>query len=340
MGANNGDATVIKRIEKLKSIVRQFAGKKIMVLGDLMMDEYIWGESTRLSPEAPVPVVHFRRQDKIPGGAFNVVNNLHRLGAKVHVVGKIGHDAVGSEILDYLDKKDIDNQGLIVSENMPTIIKTRILAGTQQVVRLDKEDIQDLLTEEIDHVLKYSDSVIKDLDAVIISDYAKGMIHEKLLKKVISLAQKHGVPVTVDPQVKNFFYYKGVNTLTPNHHEAAGALGKRIETEEEFIEAGDKLLKRLKSDSLLITRGKEGMSLFWADGHHARIPTVAKKVFDVTGAGDTVISVLTLALACSAPLKDAAVLANIAAGYVVGEVGTATIPRNILLRNIKPDYLH
>lgn len=328
------------RIDALKKIVKDFSGKKVLVIGDLMVDEFIWGESSRLSPEAPVPVVLSKREEKIPGGAFNVVNNLLDLNSKVFVVGKIGSDDLGSYIIDFLDKKGIDKSGIIISREMPTIIKTRIIAGHQQVVRLDRERILEPNAEENKRFIDYITVMLPELDGIIISDYAKGLINKQLLSKMIAAAGKSRVPVAVDPQVKNFMSYKNVFTLTPNHHEIGGVIGKVLDSEEFLIKTGKSLLKKLNAGSLLITRGKSGMTLFRPDGSFEHIPTVARKVFDVTGAGDTVISVLLLAYISGAKLKDAAVLANIAAGYVVGEPGTATISRANLLKNIKPEYLH
>ncbi len=328
-----------KKIEYLKSIVSSFKGRRILVLGDLMVDEYIWGESSRLSPEAPVPVVLSKREEKIPGGAFNVVNNLYDLGAEVYVAGFIGDDQHGQYIQKFLQKKAIRTDGIFTRKSFPTILKTRILAGAQQVVRLDREIIRYMTEKELEEVSTYLESVIESLDGIIISDYAKGMVDARLIKRLARINRERKVPVAVDPQVKHFFDYKGVFTLTPNHHEAGGAFGKPLDTEEAIVDAGFKLVKKLKSDSLLITRGKDGMTLFFPDNRFFHIPTVAKKVFDVTGAGDTVISVLLVAAVCGASLYDAAILANIAAGYVVGEVGTATISASILQKIIREEYL-
>jgi D-beta-D-heptose 7-phosphate kinase/D-beta-D-heptose 1-phosphate adenosyltransferase len=339
MAANLSSARQIM-IQKLRSCVANFTGKKILVVGDLMVDEFIWGESTRLSPEAPVPIVLSKREEKIPGGAFNVVNNLLELGAQVFIVGRIGDDHLGVFIQKFLERKKIDQGGIIVSREMPTILKTRVIAGNQQVVRLDREKVWEMSHEEANRSITYIQSVIGAIDGIIISDYAKGVVSEYLLNKLIPLANNTKIPVAVDPQVKNFLLYKNVFTLTPNHHEAEGAFGRQILNEEMLLQAGKKLLKKLKAESLLITRGKDGMTLFRTDDSYEHIPTVARKVFDVTGAGDTVISVLMLAYVSGVGLKEAAVLANIAAGYVVGELGTATITRSILLRNMKPEYLH
>lgn len=328
-----------KKIKELQAVVERFQGKKILVIGDLMLDEYIWGESSRLSPEAPVPVVLSRREEKIPGGAFNVVNNLRELGAEVYIIGTIGEDSHGKYIVDFADAGSIHYSGIIVRKDFPTTLKTRILAGSQQVVRLDREEILPLSESELKQTEKYLTELLPEIDGIIISDYAKGVVDARLIRKIVNLNRNYNKPIAVDPQVKHFMDYKNVFTLTPNHHEAGGAYGKTLDSVELILEAGRKLIKKLKSESLLITRGKDGMTLFYPDERYEHIPTVARKVFDVTGAGDTVIAVFLIAYVAGCSLKDAAVLANIAAGLVVGEVGTATISPSVLKKNIKEAYL-
>jgi len=305
--------------------ISKFRNARIMVIGDLMVDEYIWGSVSRISPEAPVPVVSVTSESLRLGGAGNVVNNLHSLGGKVWVGGVVGNDEMGRKVIHDLRKMGINTKGVVVEPERITTVKTRIVAQHQQVVRYDREVTRIIHPENIKQILSLLEERIGELDAVLISDYGKGVICEPLVEKVRSLTLSAGKILAVDPKVKNIPLFHQVTIITPNHYEAAEAAGRWIQNEEDLIAIGRTLLQRLRVKSVLITRGEKGMTLFQDSGEVTNIPTVAKEVFDVTGAGDTVVSVLTLAMAAGASPKEAAMLSNYAAGIVVGEVGTATI---------------
>lgn len=296
-----------------------------MVIGDLMVDEYIWGNVSRVSPEAPVPVVSVTSESLRLGGAGNVVNNIHTLGGKVLLAGIVGNDEMGRKVIHDLHKMGLETKGVIVEPERVTTVKTRIIAQHQQVVRYDREITRPIHPENIQQILSLLEGGINELDAVLVSDYGKGVICEPLMERVRSLTQRAGKILAVDPKVKNFPLFREVTIITPNHYEAAEATGHWIMSEEDLMTVGRTLLQRLQVQSVLITRGEKGMTLFQHNGEVIHIPTMAKEVYDVTGAGDTVISVLTLAMASGATAKEAANLSNIAAGIVVGEIGTATI---------------
>jgi len=305
--------------------ISKFPDARIMVIGDLMVDEYIWGNVSRISPEAPVPVVSVTSESLRLGGAGNVVNNIHTLGGKVLLTGVVGNDEMGRKVIHDLRKMGLETKGIIVEPERVTTVKTRIIAQHQQVVRYDREITRPIQPENIQQMLSLLEGGIHELDAVLVSDYGKGVICEPLMERVRFLTQRAGKILAVDPKVKNFPFFREVSIITPNHYEAAEAAGRWILSEEDLLAVGRTLLLRLHAKSVLITRGEKGMTLFQDNGEVTHIPTMAKEVYDVTGAGDTVISVLTLAMASGATAKEAAILSNIAAGIVVGEVGTATI---------------
>ncbi len=313
---NNHD--LIPLIPKLKNA-------RVMVIGDLMVDEYIWGSVSRISPEAPVPVVSVTSESLRLGGAGNVVNNIYTLGGKVMLGGVVGNDDMGRKVLQDLHKMGADVQGVAVEADWITTVKTRIIAHHQQVVRYDREVVRVIRPEALKKILTALEERIHELDAVLISDYGKGVVCPELVEGVRSITLGAGKILTVDPKVKNISLFRNVTVITPNHHEAGQATGRWIQTEEDLVSVGRQLLGQLQAKSILITRGEKGMTLFQDTGDITHIPTMAKDVFDVTGAGDTVISVLTMALAVGADVKQAAALSNYAAGIVVGEVGTATL---------------
>jgi D-glycero-beta-D-manno-heptose-7-phosphate kinase len=313
---NNQD--LIPYIPKLKN-------SRILVIGDVMIDEYIWGNVSRISPEAPVPVVNVTSESLRLGGAGNVVHNIHSLGGKVWLCGLVGNDDMGRKIVHDLRKMGVDTRGVVVEADRVTTVKTRIIAQHQQVVRFDREVVRPIQPDSIRQILSILDDHLNELDAVLISDYAKGVVCESLMEEVRSLTRQTGKILTVDPKVKNVPLFDGATIITPNHYEAGEAAGRWVRTEEDLLAVGRTLLDRLHAGSVLITRGEKGMTLFDKDGDITHIPTVAKEVFDVTGAGDTVISVLTMAMAIGASSREAAMLSNYAAGIVVGEIGTATL---------------
>ncbi|MFH1691401.1 MAG: D-glycero-beta-D-manno-heptose-7-phosphate kinase [Candidatus Omnitrophota bacterium] len=314
-------------------ILSKFDKARILVIGDLILDEFIWGDADRISPEAPVPVVWAKSRSYLPGGASNVASNIASLGAKAVLCGVIGEDRNGQILKEKLHEKHVNCDGVITDPLRLTTLKTRIIAAHQQVVRLDWESVDQLLLDRAKVIIEAIEGRINEIDALIIEDYGKGLITPFLLKKVIALAKKHKKIITVDPKVEHFNYYKGVTAMTPNEKEASAGSGIKIATDEDVEKVGYKLLKSLKCEGVLITRGEKGMRLFRND-ETVSIPTVAQEVFDVSGAGDTVISVFTLALSCGAKMRHAAELANVAAGIVVGKVGVAVVTKEEILQGL------
>jgi len=304
-------------------LLRRFSELKILVIGDFMLDHYLWGRVDRISPEAPVPVVEVERETFSAGGAGNVVANVRMLGADVIPVGVVGNDPAGARVLDLLQAQSVDVQSILRNER-PTTQKTRILAHQQQVVRVDREQ-RDLFSPSIESKLtqQFLDS-LSTADGVIISDYSKGTISPNVLAVILPAARKQNKIVCLDPKVRYFQSYSPVTVITPNQAEAASVLGYPIATTEELEEAGRRIRKMIDCEALLITRGEKGMALF-ADGNMILVPAHSREVYDVTGAGDTVISVLCLALAAGASILDAVELTNIAAGIVVGKLGTGGV---------------
>ena len=323
-------------MDLLKAILG-LKNKSILVVGDTMVDRFVWGKVSRISPEAPVPVVEVTKETQTLGGAGNVANNITSLGAKAYIITVIGDDLDGLCMKEMLESKNINTDYVIVDKQRPTTLKTRIVASNQQVVRVDKE-IKGYFSGKTEvAILKNIDAVMKKVDGVIISDYAKGIVTDKVLKKIITLAKKKKIPVTVDPKVENFKKYKHITCMTPNTKEAIEGMNAQhqgIKTDEDIAKLGKKILKLLQSQSVLITRGEKGMTII-EKNKITHIPTRAKEVYDVTGAGDTVIATMTLALAAKRKLVEAAEIANFAAGIVVGKVGTATVTVDEIVKTIK-----
>jgi len=325
-------------LKKVKKIISKFGEARVLVVGDVMLDEFVWGSVSRISPEAPVPVVWVTKESVMPGGASNVANNLATLGAKTSISGIIGDDQKGKILMEELLKKGIDIGGLAPDEERPTTIKTRVIANHQQVVRIDKEKTAEISDKVLAKVTDFIYSRIKGVDAVIIEDYGKGLITPKLLKKVVPLARRLKKIVTVDPKEEHFSYYRGVTSLTPNRYEAQNAVNFKIKDDESLYKAGWAILNKLKCESVLITLGEQGMALFEKGARKPlHISTIAQEVFDVSGAGDTVISVFTLSLCCGASMVEAAHIANCAAGIVIGKVGIAVVNKEELLERIKKE---
>ena len=320
---------------RIEEIIDNWHGKQIGVLGDVMLDHYLWGNVERISPEAPVPVVEVYKETYLLGGAANVAFNLKKLGCVPFVVGIIGDDSAGQELKKIFSILGVDSYGLETEQYRPTTIKTRVIANNQQVVRADKEDRHEIDEDLARRLLGKLTDRINDISALIISDYGKGVISKALLGRVIDLCRKKGIFVAVDPKDVHFKSYRRVSVITPNHHEAGFAYGMKIRDEETLAEVGRGLLSQLELESILITCGPDGMALFLKDGSQHLLPTVAQKVFDVTGAGDTVISSLTAASAGGASLLEAAYISNQAAGVVVGEIGTAQVTADRLRGVIK-----
>ena len=321
-------------------IINEFRNKKILVIGDLILDHYIWGNVNRISPEAPVPVVEVTRESFMLGGAANVAHNIVSLGGKADVIGISGKDVAGEMLVGILREKGVNCDGVFVS-NRPTTVKARVIAHNQQVVRFDREDSKYVEGKVLKGMLDYIHSVHQGHDAIIISDYKKGMVTEGLLKGILKKSKakkpgprRPGIFVAVDPKIGHFDFYKGVSLITPNVHEASRGSNVEIKNEKTLLKAGRTLMKKLRCRAVLLTRGEQGMSLFEKKNVH-HIPTVARKVYDVTGAGDTVISAFTLAYVSGASMEEAAVIANHAAGIVVGEVGTAVATPEQIIESFK-----
>jgi D-glycero-beta-D-manno-heptose-7-phosphate kinase len=313
-----------ERQELLRTIAR-FTGRRVLVVGDLMLDQYIRGSVSRISPEAPVPVVRVTGESFIPGGAGNVVSNLAALGASMSVVGVVGEDEAGARLLEQFRGKGVDVEGVCVDVDRLTTQKCRVVADRQQAVRYDRETTGPLSHATETRLLSSLAEELSRADAVILSDYGKGVIGPKLLSRAIAGARRRKIPVTVDPKPEHFRRYRGITCVTPNTSEAWACMHRAPKPGQDALDQlGRDILKTLRSKSVLITRGPDGMSLFEAHGKVTHIPTVAREVFDVSGAGDTVISTFTLALAAGAPLLRAAKLSNHAAGIVVAKLGTAT----------------
>lgn len=325
----------VKNDFDLKKILDNFKNIKIGVVGDLMLDDYIYGTVERISPEAPVPVVNVKEEKFVLGGAANVVNNLASLGAKTICFGVIGNDANGERLLGAFADKKIDVSGLIRDKERTTIVKRRIIGSNQQLLRIDWEDITLISTFLEYALLRNIESKIDELDAVILSDYDKGVLTPMVAKEIVRMCRDRGKIVTVDPKPKNAMNYYGATSMTPNRKEAKECLGMERATNME--EVGKELKEKLKLDNLLLTRSEEGMSLFIED-KIVNIPTFAKEVYDVTGAGDTVISVFTLAAASGVSWHEAAKIANTAAGVVVGKMGTSTVTKDEILEFYKRIY--
>lgn len=336
-------------MKNLKSIISKFHKIKLLVIGDIILDQYIWGSVDRISPEAPVPVVWANKRTYVPGGAANVANNINSLDANSSLVGVIGKDEHAEVLLAELKKKGINTKGIFSESARQTILKTRVVAGHQQVVRVDWEDGEAISKELSQKILGFIKANINRYDGIIIEDYGKGVINSHLLEELILLSRKNKKIITVDPKEEHFQFYRGVTSITPNRKELENAVRNlklkdttntfkvntdKLFTDKEISLAADEIIKYLNLDSLLVTLGEQGMRLFEKNGKRAYIPTVAQEVFDVSGAGDTVIATFTLALASGATKLEAAHLANFAAGIVVGKLGTAVTSRLELLERL------
>ena len=308
-------------------------GALVVVYGDLMLDEFVWGEVTRISPEAPVPVVDIRRESVHLGGAANVLANLLSLGARARVIGVVGDDAGGERVRAELRGVGamLPEESVITDAARPSTVKTRIIAHNQLVVRADRELRAPVGTEVEDELIKILKGSVAAASAFVVSDYDKGAVTPRVLAEVLPLAYERGIPVLVDPKIRNFDAYRPASLITPNHHEALRLTGTEEETDEGLRRAGQLIRSRLACDSVLITRGEHGMMLLEGEREPVYVETAAREVYDVTGAGDTVIATLAAALAAGASMLEAASLANHAAGIVVGKVGTATATAQELL---------
>jgi D-beta-D-heptose 7-phosphate kinase/D-beta-D-heptose 1-phosphate adenosyltransferase len=319
----------------LMKILNRFSKVRILVVGDIMIDRFIWGKVSRISPEAPVPVVLVDKETFLLGGAANVVNNIHALGGGVSLCGIVGDDEMSQQVFQKLNDMGIAAEGVFVGKGRQTTVKTRIIGHHQQLVRIDRETTEELKGPALRDISEFLKKNMDHFDGMVLSDYGKGLLTKELIRGTIRKAREEGKFVMVDPKVKNFFFYKGATVVTPNTAEASAASGVIIHDLPTLRKAGRLLLRRLNCDALVITRGEEGMAIFEPHQEPVLVPTVAKEVYDVTGAGDTVIGTMALALGAGAGVIEAAKLANYAAGIVVWKVGTATVHRDELMTIIK-----
>ncbi len=321
----------------MQSQIGSFAETRILVIGDVILDQFIWGNVSRISPEAPVPVVNVTQEELLLGGSANVLRNIISLGGSCALCGIIGDDPMGDELLALMEQVKAPVDGLIKGER-PTTIKTRVVAQGQQVVRYDREKAGVPSTKTLERILQYLEEHLTDFDAVIVSDYAKGVVNEQLMSHVHQLLQKvrhttgRPIPLIVDPKPENLHRFVGATVITPNNFEVSRISGMDIRDEETLLTAARQIQKDIFCGAILITRGEAGMALLEGESDSlVTIPTMAQEVFDVTGAGDTVAATLALGLAAGCSMTDAAVLANHAAGIVVGKIGTASVSCDELL---------
>jgi len=320
--------------KRLTDLLAGMNGKRVAVVGDLMLDRYFWGSVSRISPEAPVPVIDLETEQARLGGAANVAKNIQSLGGEPLLVGVIGADNSGSQLFGIIKESGFPPDGIVIDGERPTTVKTRVIAHQQHVVRIDREsknDISHVIQAKILDVLRLN---IDSIDAIILEDYNKGVIVKNLIRQVVELANEHSIMITADPKFNNFFEYKNVTVFKPNRKEVEEVMGIRLQNRDEINETGKVLLERLCPKSVLLTLGEQGMSLFESDGAVHHVPTRARNVADVSGAGDTVISTLTMALAGGATVREAATLANFAGGVVCGYVGIVPIDRNELAEQV------
>ena len=323
----------------LQEAVGRFADSRILVIGDVIVDQFIWGTVSRISPEAPVPVVNVTREELLLGGSANVLRNIIALGGSCSLCGIIGADSMGRELLALMGEVGAPLEGLIIGER-PTTLKTRVVAQGQQVVRYDREKVAAPCQRTLNRMLDYLSANLADFDAVIVSDYSKGVVNEQLMIRLHQLLEKlrrssgRPVPLIVDPKPANLHRFVGATVITPNNLETARISGMDISDDQSLLAAARQIQEEIACQAVLITRGEAGMALLEGENEMVTIPTMAKEVYDVTGAGDTVAATLALGLAVDCSMTDAAVLANHAAGIVVGKVGTASVGAEELLATL------
>jgi len=321
----------------MKDILKKFKNQKIAVIGDLILDKYIYGEVDRISPEAPVPIVRVMKEKYVPGGAANVAANITTLGGKPYLFGIVGNDQYKDILFHKIEELNISTSGIFIDSSKTTTRKTRIIGLNQQLLRIDHENtdyIESHLEEEF--LLKLKE--INDLSAIIVSDYAKGTITKQIILQLIQFSNESNILLIIDPKPKHKDWYTGSTLITPNKKEAQEMSGIIIESEDNFIEAGKELVKQFDSN-VIITAGADGMYIFEKSKKSQHIHTAAKEVYDVSGAGDTVVATLALALSCQASLNDAAILANQAAGIKVGKIGTTPIFLEELKKKVQENKL-
>ena len=337
-GRDRSRVVLMSQLTKTRAseILRNLRGRYVLVLGDVMLDEFVWGDVTRISPEAPVPVVDVRRESMHLGGAANVLANLVALGARGAFVGVIGNDAAGRKLQTGLRDLGVQAQYLLVDESRPSTTKTRIIAHSQLVVRADRESRSPVTGKLEEKIVSSLKDALKQADAFVVSDYDKGVVTPNILREILPVAYEQ-VPVLIDPKLRNFNAYRPATLVTPNHLEALRMSDTEDHSDDGSHHAAKVIREKLGCDAVLITRGDRGMMLLEGDGQPVYVETAAREVYDVTGAGDTVIATLAGALATGATMLEAATLANHAAGIVVGKVGTATASAEELIQTFAAD---
>ncbi len=316
--------------ERTTQLQNNFYGKRIAIIGDLMLDGYFWGDVSRVSPEAPVPVVEIDNEFFRFGGSANVALNILRLGGTPFPIGVIGNDSDGKTVLDLMKEANIDSRGIFIDDSRPTTTKTRVIAGTQHVVRIDRESKDYINSKLEEQIINLLNKEVENIDAIILQDYNKGVLTDDIISMIIDLGNKHDKIISVDPKFINFKKFQDVTIFKPNKKETEDILGLRIISDEDISFAGNELLKLLNAKYVLLTLGEKGIALFEKGNKEIRIPTKARKVADVSGAGDTVISTITYALTTGATIREAAYIANYAGGLVCEEVGIVPIEHDKL----------
>lgn len=330
-------------VNRLVDAIEQFKGKRFFVLGDLMVDHYVFGEANRLSPEAPVPVVDVISEAFKPGGAANVINNILSLGGEVSAIGIVGDDKNGARLINKIKNQGGDVTGIITDKNRPTTTKMRILIGHHQLVRVDYESREEVDTKYTDKILDYMRENMDEVECIVVSDYDKGIMTTSLIKELINLKKEKGKKIIVDPKIKHFLDYKGVSIIKSNVNNVRKVLGMTLKDEISIREIVIKILTQFECDAVIITLGKDGMSLLEKNGHYVHIPALARAVYDITGAGDTVTAALALSMSTNASMVEAAMISNVAAGIKVGKIGTAVVTRDEIvaqLNSMDPSLLH
>ncbi|MGC9337309.1 MAG: D-glycero-beta-D-manno-heptose-7-phosphate kinase [Candidatus Cloacimonadia bacterium] len=319
----------------LKDILAKFSDKKILIIGDIMLDNYIIGDVDRISPEAPVQVVKVEQEEFRLGGAANVANNIKSLGAMPLLVGRVGNDSAGKQVLSLLDAKDISTQGIFIDDSYPTTRKSRVIARHQHLLRIDFENTDDLSHTFEQTIKEYIAELMPEVDGVILQDYNKGMLSQAVIKSIIKLSSRHKKIIGVDPKAQNFFEYKNATLFKPNRREISQNLNVVLQNNDELVDAAKKLQKKLTCKYVVVTLGEKGAFVYQQDDQYWQIPTFSQEIYDVSGAGDTVISTLILCLASDCDIRTAAIIANHAAGVVCGKVGVATASQNEIIRSFR-----
>ena len=318
---------------RIMKILEEFKNKRILVIGDLMLDKYLWGDVSRISPEAPVQIVHVGKETFAPGGASNVAANVSSLGGHASMVGIVGDDEARKTLVNELEKINIDTKGIVIDSDKPTIQKIRVMGRGQQLIRVDYEKKEHIHEKIEKSMIDFVKKNIGNVDVIVISDYAKGVVTKNITKETISIARNSSVPVIVDPKPEHREFYKNATLITPNTAEACQLAQMEEGDDEDIMKIGKKLVKDINSN-ILITRSEKGMSLFELDGKVTSIPAKAREVYSIIGAGDTVVAAIALAMASGASLKECAEISNVAAGIKVGKIGTASVTIDEIKREL------